>query len=263
MDRRKEGILAGTLVVGSEILIGRTRDTNTVFLAEELLKRGIKLSRWLIIPDEKEVISRELKRFISDGYKIIVVSGGMGPTHDDITVESVAKGLDIPMRFHKGCYDRMVSKWRRRNQAIDIPETAKRGLDKMAYVPLDFDLIDNENGMVEGLMGSVDMGRVQVFILPGVPREYKGIISTRKFQDYLPFGKSSDTSIKEIIFNGNESSIADRLEVLQGQHPNVEIGSYPQGPGRVIIRVTGHEDEVDRTIVEVKGLIDMISVPGK
>ncbi len=263
MDRTRQGILAGALVVGSEILIGRTKDTNTVFLAEELLKRGIKLSRWLIIPDDSEVIARELKRFVSDGYKIIVVSGGMGPTHDDITVEAVAKGLDIPMRFHQRCYERMVSKWKGRNQNRDMPETAKKGLDKMAYVPLDFDLIDNESGMVEGLMGSVNRGRTQVFILPGVPREYKGIISTRKFQDYLPIGRSSDTAIKEVIFNGNESSIADRLEFLQDPHPDVDIGSYPQGPGKVIIRVTGNEEEVDRTMIKVKELLEMITTGRK
>lgn len=255
MEQGKRPVLAGTLVVGSEILIGRTRDTNTLFLAGELLKRGIKLSRWVIVPDKEDVISRELERFLSDGYDIIVVSGGMGPTHDDITVEAVAKGLGLPLTFHLGCYERMLSKWRRRNPEGEMPDSAKKGLDKMAYVPQDFDLINNEEGMVEGLMGSVNRGSTQVFILPGVPREYRGIVSTRKFQDYLPHGKMTDTAIREIGFAGNESSIAGQLRRVQGKFPLIEIGSYPHGPKKVTIRITGDEKEVERALRAVKDLI--------
>ena len=248
MTSKRRKVLAGALVVGNEILIGKTRDTNTLFLAEELMKRGIKLSRWAIVPDEMGMIGTELKRFIDDGFELVVVSGGMGPTHDDITVDAVAHGLGLPLVFHKELYRRMLEKWRRRNPDSEMPESAKRGLDKIAYVPQDFDLVNNENGMVEGLVGSVNKGETIVFILPGVPREYKGIIMTRKFQDYLPLGRSSDMTIMEVLYRGNESRIASFLEDLQEEHPEVDIGSYPQGPMRVIVRVTGDQEEVERVI---------------
>lgn len=252
MALKKRKVLAGALVVGNEILIGRTRDTNTLFLGEELLKRGIKLSKWLIVPDDEKAISSELRRFIDDGFELLVISGGMGPTHDDITVEAVAKGLDLPLVFHKGLYQRMLEKWRKRNPEKEMPDSAKRGLDKIAYVPQDFDLVNNENGMVEGLVGSVEKGQTIVFILPGVPREYRGIITTRKFQDYLPIGRTEDVTIREVLFGGNESRIASFLEELDREFEDVDIGSYPQGPSRVVIRVTGELEEVEKVLPPIR-----------
>lgn len=248
MDLKKRKVLAGALVVGNEILIGKTRDTNTLFLGEELLKRGIKLSKWVIIPDDMKRISTELRRFIDDGFELLIISGGMGPTHDDITVEAVANGLDLPLVFHKGLYERMLRKWKKRNPDSEMPDSAKRGLDKIAYVPQDFDLVNNENGMVEGLVGSVNKGQTIIFILPGVPREYKGIISTRKFQEYLPRGRSTDVTIREIFYKGNESRIATYLEEVQRDFKDVDIGSYPQGPLRVVVRITGDLDDVEKAL---------------
>ena len=244
--------LIGALVVGNEILLGKTRDTNTIFLAENLLRRGLKLRRWGVVPDNERDISRELSRFMEDGYGIIVVSGGMGPTHDDITVRSIARGLGISLGFNEKCYRRMVEKWKRNNPGKKMPETARSGLDKMAYVPADFDLIENENGMVEGLVGVVNGGRSIVFILPGVPGEYRGIVTTRKFQDYLPRKDASSVTIIEIPFRGKESMIAACLGEVQKRFRDIDIGSYPQGPMNVVIRVTGDRENVMRAVDEIR-----------
>jgi molybdenum cofactor synthesis domain-containing protein len=241
-------VKAGALVVGSEILLGLTRDTNTVFLAENFLKRGLKLNRWVIVPDEMEQIGRELRHYIDENYDIVVVSGGMGPTHDDITVEAVAKALSVPMSFHEECYRRMLEKWKKRNPDKELPESGKKGLENMAYVPQDFDLINNEQGMVEGLVGTANSGQTLIFILPGVPREYKGIVSTRKFQDYLPPGHDNDVYIREVHFRGKESQIAQFLSEIQKRFPDIDIGSYPQGRMSVILRVTGIPEEVEKII---------------
>ncbi len=241
-------IKAGALVVGNEILLGLTRDTNTVFLAESLLKRGIKLSRWVIVQDDMAQIGRELKNYIQEGYDIVVVSGGMGPTHDDITVEAIAKALSVPMSFHEECYRRMLIKWKSWNPNKELPESGKKGLQNMAHVPQDFDLINNEQGMVEGLVGTARSGQTLIFILPGVPREYKGIVSTGKFQDYLPPGHDNDVFIREVKFRGKESQIALFLSEVQNSFQDIDIGSYPQGPMSVILRVTGSSDEVEKAV---------------
>jgi molybdenum cofactor synthesis domain-containing protein len=244
-------VKAGALVVGSEILLGRTRDTNTVYLAEQLLDRGIKLQRWVIVPDEPGEIGKELKRFIEDGFDIVVISGGMGPTHDDITVEAVAKALSLPISSNDECYRRMYRKWSQRNPGKALPEEGKSGLQKMANIPLDFDLINNEEGMVEGLVGTVNRGKTLMFILPGVPREYKGIVGTYKFQDYLPRGTGDSITIREIHFRGKESQMARFLSNLQMKYPDVEIGSYPQGPNSVILRITGPREAVEHVVPEL------------
>jgi molybdenum cofactor synthesis domain-containing protein len=247
-DAHQRKIKAGALVVGNEILLGLTRDTNTIFLAENLLKRGIRLSRWVIVPDEIEQIGKELKNYIDDNFDIVVVSGGMGPTHDDITVEAVARALSLPMLFHEECYSRMLKKWKSWNPNKELPETGKKGLQDMAYVPQDFDLINNEQGMVEGLAGTVNKGQTLIIILPGVPREYKGIVGTSKFQDYLPPGHDNDVFIREVNFRGKESQIALFLSEIQKKYPDIDIGSYPQGPMSVILRVTGKPIDVEEVL---------------
>jgi len=244
-------VRAGALVVGNEILLGRTRDTNTVFLAEQLLNRGIKLHRWVIVPDEFNEIGGELNRFIDDGFDIVVISGGMGPTHDDITVEAVARALSLPLVLHEECYRRMFNKWSTRNPGKVLPEEGKSGLQKMANIPQDFDLINNEEGMVEGLVGTVNRGRTLMFILPGVPREYRGIVGTYKFQDYLPRGTGEAVTIGEVHFRGKESQLARYLTNLQLKYPDVEIGSYPQGPNSVILRITGPRELVEIVVPEL------------
>ncbi|MGA1873679.1 MAG: competence/damage-inducible protein A [Thermoplasmatota archaeon] len=245
---RNSGVKAGALVVGNEILLGITRDSNTVFLAESFLKRGIKLSKWVIVPDSMEQIGAELRSFIGEGYDIVVISGGMGPTHDDITVEAVARALSVPMSFHEECYRRMLAKWRSWNPDSELPEASKKGLEKMAHVPQHFDLINNEEGMVEGLVGTANKGQTVIMILPGVPKEYKGIVGTGKFQDYLPPGHDGNVSIKEVIFRGKESQIAPFLYDLQERFPDIDIGSYPQGPNSVILRVTGPPNGLDDVV---------------
>ncbi|MGA1820089.1 MAG: competence/damage-inducible protein A [Thermoplasmatota archaeon] len=258
MSSGNRRVLAGALVVGNEILLGLTKDTNTVFLAESFLKRGIRLRKWVIVPDDIELIGLELRTFIDHNYDIVVISGGMGPTHDDITVDAVARALSVPMTFHEECYRRMLAKWKRWNPDRELPDSSRKGLEKMAKVPQHFDLINNEEGMVEGLVGSANKGQTLLFILPGVPREYRGIVGTHKFQDYLPPGHEGDVYIREVRFRGKESQMALFLAQLQERFPDIDIGSYPQGPNSVILRVTGVPGEVDPAVQQISDEVERL-----
>jgi molybdenum cofactor synthesis domain-containing protein len=244
MDRSN----AAALVIGSELMLGKTPDTNTIFLIENFLKRGIRLKKWVIIPDDPEVIARELQRLLSDGYGTIVVSGGMGPTHDDITVECISKALGRGTTISELARDRMLTKWMAKNPGIVLPEGTERGLAKMATVVKGFRTIENPIGAVEAQVGEEQGALIAIF--PGVPREYKALVESDGFQDLLPSGEG--VGIAEITFRGRESQIAKMLEELQALHPEVEIGSYPQGPLEVVLRITGECGAVDRTRKELK-----------
>jgi len=239
---------AATLVVGNEILLGRTQDTNTLFLAEFLLKKGIKLGRWVIVPDREDQIVSELRKLIHDGFDPIIVSGGMGPTHDDITVSAIAVAMDLPLERSPESYDRMTTKWRRRNPGKEFPKNAEEWLSKMSQVPRDFICIENDAGMAEGLMGKTKQEGGMIFILPGVPVEYRAIIESLSFLKLLPEGSEEELQISEIRFKGKESQIAGYLSDLQRSNQEIEIGSYPQGPKNVIIRITGPRGRIEMAL---------------
>lgn len=243
MDRCK----AAALVVGSELMLGKTPDTNTLLLIENFLKRGIRLRKWVIIPDDPSTIALELRRLISDGIGTIVISGGMGPTHDDITVDCIASALGRRTAISAESRERMFSKWMARNPGIVIPHGTERGLDKMATVIDGFRTIENPIGAVEGQIGDEQGAMMAIF--PGVPREYRALLESPGFQELLPSGEG--VGIAEITFGGRESQIAKMLEDLQKESPDVEIGSYPQGPLEVVLRITGASEAVDRTRKEL------------
>lgn len=243
MDRTK----AAALVIGSELMLGKTPDTNTLLLIENFLRRGIRLRKWVIIPDDPGTISTELRRLLSEGHGIIMISGGMGPTHDDITVECVASALGRRTAISHISRERMFSKWMAKNPGIVIPHGTDRGLDKMATVIDGFWTIENPVGAVEGQIGEVDGALIGIF--PGVPREYRALLESPGFQRLLPSGDG--VGIAEVTFGGRESQIAKMLEDLQKECPDVEIGSYPQGPLEVVLRITGEARAVDRTRKEL------------
>ncbi|MGA1823007.1 MAG: competence/damage-inducible protein A [Thermoplasmatota archaeon] len=237
---------AAALVVGNEILLGRTQDTNTLYLADFLMKKGIKLQRWVIVPDQEDQIITEMRRLVDDRFDLIFVSGGMGPTHDDVTVESISKALNLPLVRSEKAKERMISKWLRRNPGKDLPVSAEVWLSKMSLVPRGFSCIENDAGMAEGLTGEVKDSLI--FILPGVPREYRAIIGNPDFSDKIPDHDQEGLRIEEIIFRGRESSIAGTLKDLQESFPEVEFGSYPQDRRMVVIRLTGRSPDLEKAL---------------
>ncbi len=250
---------AATLVVGSEILSGRTRDTNTQLLIETLLERGVRLGRWVAVPDEANSIKAELARLIIEGFDPIFVSGGMGPTHDDITVAAVAQALSLPLVHDNGSACRMEERWLRRNPGKEIPAPSLEGIRKMSTIPEGFMTIPNEAGMAEGLYGRVGSNGQLVMVLPGVPGEYRAILLSKEMGALLPRGES--IHVEEMEFKGRESQLAVLLKEMQGANPDVEIGSYPQGPMKVIIRLSGGKGRVVQVEGELKVKMEGIRVP--
>jgi molybdenum cofactor synthesis domain-containing protein len=232
------------LVVGNEILLGRTKDTNTLYLVETLIDKGLKLSRWTIVPDRKEDIASQLRSLINDGFDLIVVTGGMGPTHDDITVVSVSESLEFELSFHDETNNRMIDKWKKRFPGKDLPGSSTKGVRKMSMLPKGFSPLRNDAGMAEGLTGLSREGS-RIVIVPGVPVEYRSVIGGMEFKKLLPPSEPEDQWIEEVLFKGKESQVSDLLEELQKKYETLDIGSYPQGVMRVLIRLTGRKEKVE------------------
>ena len=208
MKKSNKKTNAAIIIIGNEILSGRTQDTNVSFLSTWLNKNGIKVSEVRIIEDKEKVIVnciRELK----NKFKYIFTTGGIGPTHDDITSESIAKAFYLKYGFHKEAYAILEEYY----------GSAKfnEGRKKMAKIPKGAKLIYNPSSGAPGFIVE------NVFCLPGVPSILKSMVFGLK--NKIKGGKkilSKTISIRTV-----ESEIAKSLEIIQNKFSKVEIGSYP------------------------------------
>ena len=199
---------AAILIIGNEILSGRTQDTNTSTLANWLNSIGVKVNEVRVIPDiEKKIINtlKELKK--ENDY--VFTTGGIGPTHDDITAESVSKAFGLKYEIHKEAYKIL--------EAYYKPGEFNEGRQKMVWMPENAELILNPTSGAPGF--SIN----NVFCLPGVPSILKSMLGGLK--NRIVGGEpilSHTISLRTV-----ESEIANSLTKVQDQNKDVEIGSYP------------------------------------
>ena len=199
---------AAILIIGNEILSGRTQDTNTSTLATWLNSIGVKVNEVRIIPDQEDIIVETLN-LLRKSNNYVFTTGGIGPTHDDITAQSVAKAFGLKYELHKEGYKIL--------EAYYQPGEFNEGRQKMIWMPENADLILNPTSGAPGF--SVE----NVFCLPGVPSIMKSMLGGLK--NKIVGGDpilSYTISLKTV-----ESEIANSLTKVQEENQDVEIGSYP------------------------------------
>ena len=199
---------AAILIIGNEILSGRTQDTNTSTLATWLNSIGVKVNEVRIIPDQEDIIVETLN-LLRKSNNYVFTTGGIGPTHDDITAQSVAKAFGLKYELHKEGYKIL--------EAYYQPGEFNEGRQKMIWMPENADLILNPTSGAPGF--SVE----NVFCLPGVPSIMKSMLGGLK--NKIVGGDpilSYTISLKTV-----ESEIANSLTKVQQENQDVEIGSYP------------------------------------
>lgn len=201
---------AAVLVIGNEVLSGRTREANAYFAAQKFFDRGCKLSEIAVVPDDREAIVSTLNR-LRQRYDAVITSGGIGPTHDDITMESVAVAFGVDLIEHKFIVKMMTDHYGE--------EGMNEGRRRMTRVPQGSHLIRCEKTIAPG----AHIGNV--YILAGVPYIFES-----QFESILSdFGDSDRPFIRcEIEVELRESIFAEPLEAIQLRHPQVEVGSYPR-----------------------------------
>ncbi len=202
---------AAILVIGNEILSGRTREANAHLAAKQLFKRGCKLAEIAIVPDIEARIVTTLNRLRAD-FDAVITSGGIGPTHDDITMDSIAFAFGKELIEHRYIVQEMAEHYGE--------DGLNDGRRRMARVPEGASLIRCQKTIAPG----VQIGNV--YVLAGVP----DIFASQLEAILGDFGGRSFQR-REIEVDMAESSFAASLDRIQVQFPDVEIGSYPSHCG--------------------------------
>ena len=201
---------AAIIVIGDEILSGRTKDKNIGWLAEQLGAQGIKLCEARVIADVEEVIITTVQQ-MSRQYDLVFTSGGIGPTHDDITTASIAKAFDKEVIRHPDAEAVLIKHY----ENTDLEFNAAR--QKMADIPMDADLIDNPLSAAPGFILE------NVHVLPGVPSILQAMFEGLK--ERLPGGIVMTRLTVQCEIG--EGTIATIMESVQRDFAGVSVGSYP------------------------------------
>ena len=232
---------AGILIIGDEILSGRTQDTNANFIAKNLTTSGIKLEEIRVIQDQKTFIIDSIKLF-SKKYNYVFTTGGIGPTHDDITSESLAEAFNKKYEINNEAF-KILEKY--------YPEGEfNKSRQRMAKMPNDVQLIYNPITAAPGFILN------NVFVLPGVPK----IMEVMLINVLKNLKKGKPKKITTINTNLYESKIAPFLKDIQNKFEECSIGSYPYfnfisktgGVNIVISSWTMNSlDDVEKEIIEM------------
>jgi molybdenum cofactor synthesis domain-containing protein len=198
---------AGIILIGNEILSGKVTDANASYLCRELRALGVDVRKISVIPDEVELIACEV-RAQSRAFDVVFTSGGVGPTHDDVTIEGVARALGVPVMrdsrlvrvlegFHGGRLNEA------RLKMAEVPE----GAELMAGTELAFPAVAVRN----------------IYVLPGVPEIFR-----QKFEALRERFRESPFHLCSVFVNMSEGTLADHLNELLRCHPELMLGSYPE-----------------------------------
>lgn len=235
---------AAIIVIGNEILTGKSQDKNAAFLIGELHQLGVALRRILVIPDDLQEVA-EAVRECSQKFDYVFTSGGVGPTHDDVTIAGIAKAFGRPINRHRELEEMIVSYFGDNTDEARI---------RMADTPDGAELIRGE-----GLHWPV-LAVENVYVLPGVPEHFK-----RKFEAIKERFRTEPYHTRAVYTREDEFDIAVRLTQLAADHPNVEIGSYPNFARTNDYRVKVTIESKERAAVELAlaallGVLDPASV---
>jgi molybdenum cofactor synthesis domain-containing protein len=229
-------VTAAVLVIGDEILSGRTQDTNLNFIAKYLGTYGVDLAEARVVPDIKEEIVAALNALRAK-YDYVITTGGIGPTHDDITADCVAEAFGVELYEHPEIIAMMQSRWQGELNA------ARR---RMARVPVGGSLVKN------GVQGPPGFQIGNVFVLAGVPAVMRSMMD-----DVVPRLRTGAVVIARTVRveGAGEGVIAEPLAALAKSHPDLSIGSYPffgpQGYGSNLV-VRGRDGAlVEATVDEL------------
>jgi molybdenum cofactor synthesis domain-containing protein len=199
---------AGVLIIGNEILSGKIQDENTPFLLRELRQQGVDVGAVHVIPDEIDVIASDVREF-SERFDYVMTTGGVGPTHDDVTMEAVAAAFGVELVIHREMERqlRVALKGQEPNESQMKMCTLPLGAELISTPDLWFPLVRMRN----------------VFIFPGIPK-----LLQAKFESARQQFRGEPYFLRRVYVRCMESDIAQDLHELLNDFPELLLGSYPR-----------------------------------
>ena len=235
---------ACVLVIGNEVLSGRTQDANIRFLATSLGELGIPVREVRVIPDVAATIVATVNE-VRQKFTYVFTTGGIGPTHDDITSECIAAAFGVPWEPHPVAFARMEAAYR--------PGEFNVARQRMGTMPRGAALIDNAMSVAPGFQ----MGNV--YVMAGVPRVMRSM-----FEWLAPRLEGGRRIEQRAVhsFGLAEGLIAEGLTAIQNRHPGIDLGSYPfyrpSGNGVTLVAKGVDVAEAETVIAEVTALIESL-----
>ncbi len=202
------------MTVGDELLAGDTVNSNAAWLGQRLAERGVSVGRTVVVPDDVDAIREEVGR-LSERYDAVLVTGGVGPTHDDVTMDGVAAVFDRGIDEHEDA----VAYFQRHDTYA-----AEDLTDGTTHLPEGARLLENPEGVAPGAVVE------NVYVLPGVPAEMKGM-----FETVADEFAGEGTYVEVVSVDAPESSLIDTVDALRDAY-DVTVGSYPGEEVRVKIQ---------------------------
>ena len=197
---------AGILIIGNEILSGKVQDANSPFLCRELRELGVDVRKISVIPDDLDVIAREILDF-SSLFDLVFTTGGVGPTHDDMTIEGIARGFGTRVVRHPKLKSLIEGYYGEKVKDSDL---------KMAEIPEGAELIEDNRLWVPVIVYR------NVSIFPGIPE-----ILRQKFETIMERFREAPFHLKKVYVRDGESAIAELLHAVLHEYPQLMLGSYP------------------------------------
>lgn len=247
---------AAIVIVGDEILSGHVRDANTHFVASRLSALGHRLRSACVVPDHPDEIAAALRREVAARRGIVFVCGGLGPTHDDRTMEGVASALQRPLAVLPALAERIdvIAEHVRRQNFSGDPMGVSM-LQKMALAPEGAEALTSSAWFIPAVW--MKHGDAVVVVLPGPPRELELVFRDAVEPQFLE-GSGAILWREEIEHHFPESALAGALTQLEHEFPGVQIGSYPL-EDRVLIRLAGDEIEVREVAHRIRDAIETLA----
>ena len=234
---------AAVIIIGNEILSGRTLDINTQEIALRLGEVGVSLVETRTIVDDRTMII-DTVRELSSKYDYIFTTGGIGPTHDDITAEAIAAAFNVGYTRSDEIYNIL------KNHYDKIGEKLNSAREKMAYIPESSKLLHNDATMVPGFVTN------NVFVMAGIPNIMESMLKSAI--PMLKKGAIIQSKTLEVMLG--ESKIAISFEELQNKYKEVEMGSYPftrnGNHGTALVLRSANYESLDNAFAELEIVIN-------
>ncbi len=248
------------LMIGNEILIGKTQDTNSNWMAKRITKYGHRVKRIITIGDDLEIISSTIKDILKRSPDVVITSGGIGPTFDDMTFQGIANGLNRNLEVNQHAYNSIKKAYEHaHSRGLLKLEGMTKEREKMAYLPKGSIPLPNTVGTAPGV--EIKEKETTIFILPGVPAEMKSMF--RNIITPILKEKRGKFIEKGFLFSGiGESQIAAYTSELEKKYPQLWIKTHPKIGLSVQVEVSitafnikNGEELIDKVLNEIREIV--------